>query len=108
YTGTHDNNTARGWFKEEADPATKKNLFRYLGREVAADDVPWALIRMAMMSPADTAIVPLQDVLGLGSEARMNRPSSRRGNWAWRCEPDALDDGTAERLRDLTETYGRL
>ncbi len=108
YTGTHDNNTARGWFEEEADPATRRNLFSYLGREVKGDDVPWQLMRMAMMSPADTAIVPLQDVLGLGSEARMNKPSSRRGNWNWRFAAEALDAETAERLRGLTETYGRL
>ncbi len=73
-----------------------------------SDDVSWQLIRMAMMSPADTAVVPLQDALGLGSGARMNRPSSRRGNWSWRFAADALDAATAERLRDLAETYGRL
>jgi 4-alpha-glucanotransferase len=108
YTGTHDNNTIRGWFEKEADPKTKTNLFRYLGREVPVEELHWELIRMAMMSTAETVIVPLQDVLGLGSEARMNRPASRRGNWLWRFGWDALDSETVERLREITETYGRL
>ncbi len=107
YTGTHDNNTIRGWFGEEADAGMKKNLFRYLGREVPADRLHWAIIRLAMMSPAETVIVPLQDVLGLDSEARMNLPGRARGNWLWRFEKGALDAATAHRLKDVTETYGR-
>jgi len=108
YTGTHDNNTIRGWFEKEADLKAKTNLFRYLGREVPVEELHWELIRMAMMSTAETVIVPLQDVLGLGSEARMNRPASRRGNWLWRFGWDALDSETVEKLREITETYGRL
>jgi 4-alpha-glucanotransferase len=108
YTGTHDNNTIRGWFEKEADSKTKTNLFRYLGRQVPVEELHWELIRMAMMSTAETVIVPLQDVLGLGPEARMNRPASRRGNWLWRFGWDALDSETVERLREITETYGRL
>ena len=108
YTGTHDNNTVRGWFEEETDRKTRRNLFRYLGREVPLDDLPWELIRLAMLSPAATAIFPLQDVLGLGSEARMNRPARRRGNWQWRFRAEALDDPMSARLRDMTATYGRL
>jgi 4-alpha-glucanotransferase len=107
YTGTHDNNTIRGWFEKEADPKTKTNLFRYLGREVPVEELHWELIRMAMMSTAETVIVPLQDVLGLGSKARMNRPASRRGNWLWRFGWDMLGSETTDRLRDITETYGR-
>jgi len=107
YTGTHDNNTIRGWFEKEADSKTKNNLFRYLGREVPVEELHWELIRMAMMSTAETVIVPLQDVLGLGSEARMNRPASRRGNWLWRFGRDTLGSETTDRLRDITETYGR-
>lgn len=108
YTGTHDNNTVRGWFEEEADDQTRRNLFQYLGREVSAEDLPWELIRLAMMSPAETVIIPLQDVLGLGSQARMNRPARRRDNWRWRFGPQALDAATAERLRDVTATFARL
>ncbi len=107
YTGTHDNNTIRGWFEKEADSKTKTNLFRYLGREVPVEELHWELIRMAMVSTAETVIVPLQDVLGLGSEARMNRPASRRGNWLWRFGWDMLGSETTDRLRDITETYGR-
>jgi 4-alpha-glucanotransferase len=108
YTGTHDNNTVRGWFEEETDRTTRTHLFRYLGREVRPERLPWELIRLAMLSPADTVIVPLQDVLGLGSEARMNRPARIRGNWRWRFRPEVLDTSLARRLRDLTGTYGRL
>jgi 4-alpha-glucanotransferase len=108
YTGTHDNNTVSGWFEEEADRQTRRNLFRYLGREMPAAELPWELIRLAMLSPAATAVIPLQDVLGLGSEARMNRPARRRGNWQWRFGAEALDDETSARLRDMTATYGRL
>jgi 4-alpha-glucanotransferase len=107
YTGTHDNNTIRGWFEKEADSKTKTNLFCYLGREVPVEELHWELIRMAMMSTAETVIFPLQDVLGLGAEARMNRPASRRGNWLWRFGWDTLVSETTDRLRDITETYGR-
>ena len=107
YTGTHDNNTVRGWFEHEADRQVTKNLFRYLGREVTAEESPWELIRLAMMSTAETAIVPLQDVLALGQEAMMNRPARRTGNWLWRFGWKRLV-GASDRLRDATETYGRL
>ena len=107
YTGTHDNNTARGWFENEAGPEEKRRLFRYLGKETRADEVNWELIRLAMMSIADIAIVPMQDILGLGREAQMNRPSTARGNWEWRLLPSQLTESVAERLRTLTEIYGR-
>ena len=107
YTGTHDYSTVRGWFDKEAGQPEKERLFQYLGREVGADEVAWELIRLAMMSVADTAIVPMQDVLGLGLEARMNRPSIGGGNWCWRLRPDQLGDVVASRLRSMTETYGR-
>lgn len=80
YTGTHDNNTLRGWFEEDMLPAEKKNLDEYLGRDVGADDVNWVMIDLAMRSSANISIIPLQDLLGLGREARMNRPSTVRGN----------------------------
>ncbi|MEJ2638018.1 MAG: 4-alpha-glucanotransferase [Desulfosarcinaceae bacterium] len=108
YTGTHDNNTLQGWFAEEADPLMRRNLFRYIGREVAAGQLHWEMIRLALMSPAATAIVPLQDVMGLDARARMNRPASREGNWRWRLQWHRLDPETADRLREMTATYGRL
>ncbi|RJR18448.1 MAG: 4-alpha-glucanotransferase [Desulfobacteraceae bacterium] len=108
YTGTHDNNTIRGWFQEEITPVEKMHLLRYIGRDVAPQEIHWEMIRMAMMSVADTAIFPMQDLLGLGSEARMNRPSKPKGNWQWRVTGDGLNPALAERLRDMTEIYGRL
>jgi 4-alpha-glucanotransferase len=107
YTGTHDNNTVRGWFKKEAKPEDKARLFRYLGREVPAQDIPWELLRLAMMSRANLAIIPLQDILGLGAEARMNQPGTGNGNWEWQLTPGQLTPAQVERLRAMTETYGR-
>lgn len=107
YTGTHDNNTARGWFEKEAAPETRERLFRYLGREVPKEAIHWELIRLAMMSVADKAVFPLQDILGLGAEARMNRPSTTEGNWQWRLLPEQLTPAIAEMLRGMTALSGR-
>jgi 4-alpha-glucanotransferase len=107
YTGTHDNNTTRGWFENETTPEEKKRIFRYLGKEVSAQQLPVALIRLAMMSVADTVMTPMQDVLCLGEEARMNRPSTLSGNWEWRLLSEQLTPAHAEMLHELTETYGR-
>lgn len=107
YTGTHDNNTARGWFDDEAGQDVKERLFRYIGRMVSSDEAPLELIRLAMMSVADTAIVPIQDLLGLGSTARMNRPSMAEGNWEWRLVPGQLTDQAKGRLEEMTRIYGR-
>jgi 4-alpha-glucanotransferase len=108
YTGTHDNNTARGWFENETSPETRERLFRYLGREVLADRIGQELIRLAMMSAADRVIFPLQDLLGLGKEARMNRPAREDGNWEWRLDPAMLTPALAKDLREMTEIYGRV
>jgi 4-alpha-glucanotransferase len=107
YTGTHDNNTARGWFEKEAGPEVKKRPFAYLGREISVDEVHWELMRLAMMSVANLAIIPMQDILGLGEEARMNRPARSTDNWEWRFLPEELTAETAENLREMTTTYGR-
>lgn len=107
YTGTHDNNTVRGWFNRDARPEDKKRLFRYLGREVSEKQVHWGLIRLAMMSVADTVIVPLQDVLGLGEGSRMNRPATSQGNWRWRFMPQQMTSSTKKELAEMTEVYGR-
>ncbi len=101
YTGTHDNNTIKGWFENEITPEDRQKLFRYLGREVSCNDLPKELIRLLMMSIAQTVIIPVQDILGLGEEARMNRPSSAKGNWEWRLLPDQLSlfpSGDASRI----------
>jgi len=107
YTGTHDNNTARGWFEQEASPADRKRLFRYLGRKISAAQAPREMVRLASMSRADTAIFPMQDVLGLGAEARMNRPATLEGNWRWRLRPDQATPELADELGEMARAYGR-
>ncbi|MFH1487433.1 MAG: 4-alpha-glucanotransferase [Pseudomonadota bacterium] len=107
YTGTHDNNTARGWFENEAGPDEKRRLFSYLGREVGAEEIHWALIRLAMMSIAALVVVPMQDLLGLGTEARMNRPATTTGNWKWRLEPHLLMSYPIHKILEVTDIYGR-
>ena len=104
YTGTHDNDTTRGWYASA--PEKERHFARsYLGRE--GGDFTWDLIRAGMASVADTFIVPLQDVLDLGPEARMNLPGRLGGNWGWRFRREQLTDASRDRLLDLTETYGR-
>ncbi len=107
YTGTHDNNTVRGWFAREAGPAEKARLFKYLGKEVNEDEINWELIGLAMASVARTVIFPLPDVIGLGEEARMNRPGITEGNWEWRVLPEQLTDAFARKLKELTDASGR-
>ena len=107
YTGTHDNNTVRGWFEKEATAEDKERLFRYLGSKVSSRNVHWEFVRLAMMSIANMAIFPLQDILGLGEEARMNRPAIKEGNWKWRLSPAQLTLSLARRLLKMTEIYGR-
>jgi 4-alpha-glucanotransferase len=107
YTGTHDNNTARGWFEGEAGEEQKKRLCDYLGRMPSAADVHREMIRLAMMSVCSLAIIPAQDILGLGEWARMNRPAVAEGNWVWRMKPGAAADDLADELARLAEIYGR-
>ena len=107
YTGTHDNNTTSGWFGSEAGERERKNLFRYLGREPDSGEIHWEMIRLAMGSVADTAVIPLQDLLGLGENARMNRPAGKGGNWRWRAPQELLPRETADRFAQMTRTYGR-
>lgn len=107
YTGTHDNNTTRGWFEKEANSEIKKRLFRYIGRRIRGKEAAGELVRLAMMSCANTVIIPMQDVLGLGENARMNRPATKAGNWQWRLMPEGISPPVADRLLELTETYGR-
>ncbi|RJQ50935.1 MAG: 4-alpha-glucanotransferase [Nitrospiraceae bacterium] len=107
YTGTHDNNTVKGWFKKELDHEGRKRLFEYLGREVTDKTVHWEVIRLAMMSVAGIIIVPMQDVLGLGEKDRMNLPASPSGNWEWRMLPDQLSPALSKKLSEMTRIYGR-
>ena len=107
YTGTHDNNTVRGWIEHEADDVSIRRLFDYIGHEVPTASLNWEMIRMAMASTANTAIIPVQDVLGLGREARMNTPSTSNGNWRWKLNGGELTDSHRDRLRHLTGIFGR-
>jgi 4-alpha-glucanotransferase len=104
YTGTHDNDTVRGWLTH-CDEHEREFALRYMHSDGHAPH--WDLIRLALASVADTAIIPLQDVLGLGSEARMNTPGRAGGNWAWRCLDEQLTTEVAAELAALTATYGR-
>lgn len=108
YSGTHDNNTTRGWFETEATPEQKKRLSDYLGHRVTAGAAAGALVRLAMASVAKVAVLPMQDLLGLGAAARMNRPSTTKGNWLWRMKKGQVTAALARELKSMVETYGRI
>jgi 4-alpha-glucanotransferase len=101
YTSTHDTDTSVGWF-EAMNEAERS------GTGLDPAEPHWGLIRLAMQSPANVAIVPAQDVLGLGSQARMNHPGEVEGNWSWQLAPGQLTAADAERLRAETESASRL
>jgi 4-alpha-glucanotransferase len=114
FTGTHDNDTAVGWFKADHTGSTQslpRHLFerafakRYLG--TSGEDFHWDLIRVAQASIADTVIIPLQDILGLDSRARMNTPGTPTGNWTWRYQPGQISPQVAACLADMTAVYSR-
>jgi 4-alpha-glucanotransferase len=115
YTGTHDNDTTVGWWESKAGSGSTRDseaidhehefCLKYLNSH--GDEINWDLIRAIWASVADTAITPVQDLLGLGTEGRMNLPASDSGNWFWRLKDGALTDDILSRLRDVTITYGR-
>ena len=105
YTGTHDNNTTVGWFYERS-PEEQNNVVDYLGC-VGEDGIHWAMIRLALSSVGNTVVLPFQDILGLGTDAKMNTPSQATGNWSWRCRAEAFNDELSGRMRHLTYLYGR-
>jgi len=106
YTGTHDNDTTVGWFHTGAAEHERRNAECYFGR--CDDGIHWAFIRAAQTSVADLALIPLQDVLGLGSEARMNTPSGDGGNWKWRLAPGQFTPELTAKLAQLAEVTDRL
>ncbi len=116
YTGTHDNDTTLGWFHSQSGAGSTRNAkeisrehdfcLSYLNSDGA--EIHWDFIRIIWQSVAATAIVPMQDLLGLGNDARMNLPASTIGNWNWRCRENDFSDEIAERLKKLTEIYGRV
>jgi 4-alpha-glucanotransferase len=108
YTGTHDTDTARGWWESSEDGVRERAGAAFDGAGVADDDPWWSLVRLVHLSRAELAMVQLQDVLGLGSAARMNMPGTARGSWRWRMEPGVLTDELAARLRASTAAGDRL
>jgi malto-oligosyltrehalose synthase/4-alpha-glucanotransferase len=107
YTGTHDNNTTRGWFRKELDKEKRKGLELYTGTKVREGNVHLALTRMAYSSTAKVAIIPMQDILALDEKSRLNLPGSSGSNWLWRMSKGMLTPETEVWLRDLTQQYGR-
>ncbi len=105
YTGTHDNDTSLGWFQNSSEESERHHLRVYLATDAGAPH--WDLIRAAMMSVGRTAIVPMQDFLGLGSECRMNFPGKASGNWSWRMNESATSMELSKSIRSLTLTYQR-
>jgi 4-alpha-glucanotransferase len=105
YTGTHDNDTTAGWF-EALNDYERNTLLDYLGG-AGKDGIHWNLIRTALSSIANVAIIPMQDVFGHGTSARMNFPGKPEGNWEWRYRGEELTDEVRDRLRDLTKLFGR-
>ncbi len=105
YTTTHDNMPIRDWYKDELDEVSRERLHRYTGRMLREDEVSDVLIRLAYMSVSKYCIIPMQDLLNLGKESRMNTPGKKEGNWEWKMKeiPRSLSD----RLRELCITYGR-
>ena len=107
YTGTHDNAPSRAWFAG-ATPEEKRNLELYAGQKVTLETVNDVLTRLAFSSVADYAVLPVQDLLDLGEEARMNTPGIATGNWEWRMLLEWMDSGALEKLREQAGVYGRL
>ncbi|MDD5657110.1 MAG: 4-alpha-glucanotransferase, partial [Elusimicrobia bacterium] len=115
YTGTHDNDTIAGWFHDAGGKSSTRtpeqirmerdNALRYLRSNGL--NIHWDMIQAVLKSPADTAVILAQDLLGLGSEARMNLPGTAEGNWKWRMTPGALTPEIAGRLALMTGAYGR-
>ena len=115
YTGTHDNDTTVGWWTGGVGHSTRsvtnrenerENARRYL--DLDGREVHWQFIRAALASVADTAVIPAQDLLGLGSNARMNQPGTATGNWRWRLVPGQLGRDVVQQLGTMTTTYGRV
>lgn len=107
YTGTHDNNTLKGWYRNEADKHIKSRIKEYLNRKINADNITKEFLRVAFGSVAKTVIVPFQDVLNLDERARFNNPSIPEGNWTWKLKSEALVPENFSQMKYLTELYGR-
>lgn len=107
YTGTHDNSTIRGWYKE-ISPQDKRMCVNYMNNKYTRESIiHWDFICLAMRSVANTCIIPVQDYLGLGNEARINVPSTLGNNWKWRMESNCFSKNLIKKIRMLTNVYGR-
>ena len=108
YTGTHDNNTVKGWWCCDASAHEKQNVCRYLKKDVQENDVHWEFVQLAYNAPSHLAIIPLQDGLGLDEKARMNTPGTTKGNWLWRCQLSNFSKILSKELAELVVSSGRL
>ncbi len=108
YTGTHDTNTARGWYTEEANETVRRMLFKLIGSPVPEGEISWAMMRLASSSRARLSVFPIQDILSLGSESRLNRPSVAKGNYLWRLTASQLEAIPAQRLREMATESNRI
>jgi 4-alpha-glucanotransferase len=107
YTGTHDNNTTLGWWQVDASEVERANVQTYVGAIHSDGEIVWSMVKLAAASVAKTCIFPLQDILHLGSEARMNTPAAAEGNWTWRYAPGALHPDFATKLAAIMEMTDR-
>lgn len=107
YTGTHDTNTARGWFEDDANDHERSQFGHYIWRGVTDESAARDMVELAMRSRANTAIIPLQDWLDLGTEARVNRPYNKIGNYRWRLVDDQITDALADHIAEWTAATGR-
>jgi malto-oligosyltrehalose synthase/4-alpha-glucanotransferase len=107
YTGTHDNNTTRGWYEDEADAQTRETIEHYLGMKLSSHNIAEQVIRLALSSIADIAIIPVQDILNKPAKARMNTPASVDGNWSWRLKANELTPNLSGKIYGWLRTYAR-
>jgi 4-alpha-glucanotransferase len=107
YTGTHDNNTTQGWWRDDCGETERRNVQNYLQKINHDGEIVWAMIKAAACSVANLCIFPMQDILHIGSEGRMNTPSAPAGNWTWRYHPHALHPDFSTQLAALMEMTDR-
>lgn len=107
YTGTHDNNTIMGWYENELSAEGRQRLHEYAGLKIKTSESHFEMIQMAFASDARLVIIPMQDYLGLGKEARMNTPATKRGNWLWKLKDFNEVEGLVDGMRKVVEVYGR-
>ena len=107
YTGTHDNDTLQGWYKAISEEDREYTIEYLNNRETPVEEIHWDFIRLALSTVADTCVISAQDYLGLGSEARINTPSSIGGNWVWRMKKGACTRQLSQKILELSKIYGR-